>query len=85
MLSGPARLEDCPLSIDHSTRSNGCAQGAAERPKGSPVETVYLHDIVVKPEARQFGVGKRLLEAVEDLAVTLGAPTITLTAVAGAW
>ena len=50
-----------------------------------PVETVYLHDIVVKPEARQFGVGKRLLEAVEGLAATLRAPTITLTAAAGAW
>lgn len=50
-----------------------------------PVETIYLHDIAVKPEARKLGAGGHLLAAVEKLAATVGAPTITLTAVAGAW
>lgn len=48
-------------------------------------ETIYLHDIVVRPEARQHGVGKQLMAAVERLAEKVNAPTITLTAVAGAW
>ncbi len=86
VLSGPARLEDCPFSLDPNIRP---ADSYSENPTGDPggvqAETIYLHDIVVRPEARQFGVGRKLLAAVEELAATVGAPTITLTAVAGAW
>ena len=78
VLSGPARLEDCPLSIDPN-------DNPTEHAEGAQAETIYLHDIVVQPEARKFGVGRKLLAAVEELAASVGAPTITLTAVAGAW
>ena len=50
-----------------------------------PTETIYLHDIAVKPEARKLRAGRHLLDAVEKLAAMVDAPTITLTAVAGAW
>lgn len=82
ILSGPARLEDCPLMIESTPESDKESSGVGA---GATAETLYLHDISVLPEFRKFGLGRRLVATVEALAAELGAPTITLTAVAGAW
>ena len=84
ILSGPARLEDCPLEIENTPESEESWDVPASAQAGT-AETVYLHDISVRPEFRKFGLGRRLVATVEALAMELGAPTITLTAVAGAW
>jgi ribosomal protein S18 acetylase RimI-like enzyme len=83
ILSGPARLADCPLEIESTQRSEGDS-GAPASANGT-AETVYLHDISVRPEFRRCGLGRRLLATVEVLAEEISAPSITLTAVAGAW
>ena len=90
IISGPARLEDCPLEIipadgGGDSTSHGDDDGDDSVGVAAAAETIYLHDVCVSPAARQFGVGKRLLATVEALAVKLDAPSITLTAVAGAW
>ena len=84
ILSGPARLEDCPLEIENTPESEESWDVPASAQAGT-AETVYLHDISVRPEFRKFGLGRRLVATVEALAAELGVPTITLTAVAGAW
>lgn len=85
ILSGPARLEDCPLGIESTPESDEESSGVAASAHAATAETLYLHDISVRPEFRKLGLGRRLVATVEALAAELGAPTITLTAVAGAW
>ena len=76
VLSHPLPLAACPMEIDGQPLADGARPAA---------ETLYLHDIAVLPQFRAAGAGRLLLARVEGWALELGLPTITLTAVCGAW
>ena len=76
ILSHPLPLAACPMEIDGQPLAGGARPAA---------ETLYLHDIAVLPQFRAAGAGRQLLARVEGWARELGLPTITLTAVCGAW
>eukprot|EP01052_Picozoa_sp_SAG31_P043065 SAG31_NODE_7055_length_1802_cov_1.672343_1_plen_211_part_00 len=72
----PAKHADCPFDL---------AQGGAASEAAAEPDTLYLHDISVLPAFRGRGVSKLLLDRIEEMAWELQVPTITLTAVCGAW
>jgi GNAT superfamily N-acetyltransferase len=73
-LSLPACAADCPIELSSSSH-----------PSSVTADTLYLHDVAVSPAAQGRGIGRILFQRTVEHARACGVPSITLTAVCGAW